>query len=155
MNSPEAPKLRRMNELKRTLSVDFLTDAQQEAMKEIMDHRSDNARFINLYGGKEVGKTYLSWVLQKTEEWKYYPQLPESAENPVVIYDHADPDRMATRNLRNHASINGIATVLYVTNKPAVEVFPRVELDPSDDHYETIKSNWESLELPTGKRSRN
>jgi hypothetical protein len=74
--------------------------------------------------------------------------MPDTADEPVVIYDHGDAERMATRKLRTHASINGLATVVYVTHKPAEEIYPRVELEPDKDHYETVRSNWKSLGLP-------
>jgi len=148
MTSPNAPLLRRMNALKDAVAVDQFSTAQREAMDQIQEHRDEDARFINLYGPKEAGKTFLCWAMQKSEGWEYHPQMPDSADEPVVIYDHGDADRMATRKLRTHASINGLATVVYVTNKPAEEVFPRVELAPEEEHYETVQSNWESLGLP-------
>jgi hypothetical protein len=54
---------------------------------------------------------------------------------------------MATRRLRNHATINAVASVTYVTEQPANEVFPRVKLEPSEDHYETIAQQWADLGL--------
>jgi len=147
MTSPEAPLLNRMNELKQAASPELLTEAQADALAEIRDHREDDAKFINLHGPPDAGKTFLCWVLQQTEGWTYYSQMPDSADDPVVIYDHGDADRMGTRQLRTHASINGLATVVYVTQTPAEEVYPRVELNPADNHYNMIQSNWESLGL--------
>jgi hypothetical protein len=137
-----------MNALKDAAEVDQLSIAQQEAIDQILEHRDDDARFINLYGPKKAGKTFLCWALQESEGWEYHPQMPDTADEPVVIYDHGDANRMTTRKLRTHASINGLATVVYVTQKPAEEVFPRVELAPEEDHYATVQSNWESLGLP-------
>ncbi|MFC3477744.1 hypothetical protein [Halobacterium litoreum] len=147
MTSPNALLLQRMNALKDAASVERLSAAQQEAMDQIRKHRDDDARFINLYGPEEAGKTFLCWALREAEDWEYHPQMPESADEPVVIYDHGEADRMATRNLRNHASINGLATIVYVTHRPAEEVFPRVELAPGEDHYQTVRANWEALGL--------
>lgn len=147
MTSPEAPLLQRMNALKQAASPELLTEAQSAALDEICEHRGDDARFINLHGPQDAGKTFLCWVLHQTEGWEYYSQMPDSADEPVVIYDHGGADRMGTRQLRTHASINGLATVVYVTKTPAEEVYPRVELDPAENHYDTIQSNWESLGL--------
>jgi len=153
MTSPESALLKQMNKLKEVASEDLLTEEQHGAINQIRQHREQDVRFINLYGSKDAGKTFLCWVLQRSEGWKYYPNMPEKADEPVVIYDHSDPDRMATRRLRNHANINGLATVVYVTETPAEELHPRVELSPSDSHYERIQSNWESMELPVENTS--
>lgn len=148
MTSPDAPLLRRMNALKHAVAVERLSTAQRQALNQIQKHRDEDNRFINLYGPENAGKTYLCWVLQKLEEWEYHPQMPDAANERVVIYDHGDADRMATRDLRTHASINGLATVVYVTQRPAEEVFPKVKLVPEEDHYGTIQSNWKSMGLP-------
>jgi hypothetical protein len=148
MISPDASLLRRMNTLKGAVAVDQLSTAQRQALNQIREHRDDDAQFINLYGRKKAGKTFLCWALRESEGWEYHPQMPDTADEPVVIYDHGDADRMATRKLRTHASINGLATVVYVTQRPAEEVFPRVKLAPEEDHYETVQLNWKSMGLP-------
>lgn len=149
MTSPEAPLLRRTNVLKDAASDDLLTGAQERAIAEIKEHRENEARFINLYGPQYAGKTFLSWILQQTTDWVYYQAVPDNPDTPTVIYDHADPERRATRNLRNHTSIHGLATVVYVTRRPADEIYPRVELQPGDDHYQQVAENWIDLGLDT------
>ena len=149
MSSPEAPLLQRMNALKEAVDESLLTPAQQEAREEIVEHREDGTPFINLHGPRHAGKTFLCWILQDVSEWVYYQAIPNDPDTPTVIYDHGDPNRRATRNLRNHASINGLATVVYVTERPAEEVYPRVELRPDDSHYEQVASTWEDLGIDT------
>jgi len=149
MTSPEAPLLQRMNALKEAVDESLLTPAQQEVHEEIIEHREDGAPFINLHGPRHAGKTFLCWVLQDVSEWVYYQAVPNDPDAPTVIYDHGDPSRRATRTLRNHASINGLATVVYVTDRPAEEVYPRVELRPDDSHYEQVASTWEDLGIDT------
>lgn len=138
-----------MNTLKEAASEELLTDAQEQALMEIKGHREDETRFINLHGPRYAGKTFLCWVLHQTTDWIYYQALTDNPDTPTVIYDHGDPERRATRKLRNHASINGIATAIYVTRRPADEVYPRVELQPDDSHYEQVANNWEDLGLDT------
>lgn len=149
MTSPNAELLQRMNTLKDAATDTLLTDAQVQALDTIEDYRSNSEPYINLYGPPDVGKTFLCWILQQDSDWTYYQALPDSPDSPAVIYDHADPERRATRQLRSHATINGLSTVVYVTNRPADEVYPRVELQPSDAHYDTITANWEQLGLNT------
>lgn len=149
MTSPNAPLLERMNSLKQGIDESLLTPAQQEAREAIKQHREDGAQFINLYGPRDAGKTLLCWVLQQGDEWDYYQALPKNPDSPVVIYDHGDPDRRATRELRNHASITGLATVVYVTERPATELYPRVELRPDDSHYEAVVNTLERLNIKT------
>ena len=155
MNSPKATLLKQANTLKETLEQDdpesMLTAAQADTLETIRQHRADGEPFINLYGPRSGGKTFLCWVLHATDEWKYHQALPESVNGPAVIYDHAESDRMATRRLRNHATINAVASVIYVTEQPANEVFPRVKLEPSEDHYETIAQQWADLGLSPGQ----
>jgi hypothetical protein len=147
MTSPEAPLLKRSNVLKEAASDELLTGPQEQALEAIREHRNDNARFINLYGPRQSGKTFLCWVLQQSGTWEYHQANPDSVSSATVIYDHGEADRMATRRLRNHATINGVASVVYVTEKPAEELYPRIELEPSSDHYATIEDNWDSLGL--------
>ncbi len=147
MTSPNATILTRMNTLKQAASGELLTDAQEAALTAIKDHREDDAKFINLHGPQHAGKTFLCWVLQQDSDWAYYQALPDNANTPTTIYDHGNPDRRATRKLRNHASINGLATIVYVTERPAEEVYPRVELSPAEEHYSEIASNWADLGL--------
>lgn len=149
MTSPKASLLRRTNVLKEAACEEMLTSAQEHAIKEIKEHREDKAQFINLYGPQYAGKTFLCWVLQETKDWVYYQAVSNNPDTPTVIYDHGDPERCATRNLRNHASINGLATVVYVTRRPADEIYPRVELQPGDGHYQQVAENWEHLDLNT------
>lgn len=151
MNSPEATLLQQMNVLKNAVDESLLTSAQEEALQAIMDHREDGAPFINLNGHKHAGKTFLCWVLEEVSEWTYYQAFPNHPDTPTVIYDHGDPERRSTRRLRNHASINGLATVVYVTNRPAEELYPRVELRPGDSHYEQVAGTWEDLGLDPDK----
>lgn len=149
MTSPNATLLKQMNTIKQAASAELLTDAQEDVLAAIKDHREDNAQFINLHGPQHAGKTFLCWVLQQDSDWTYDQALPDNADTPTTIYDHGNPNRRATRKLRNHASINGLATVVYVTDRPAEEVYPRVELDPTDDHYSEIAANWTDLGLDT------
>lgn len=147
MTSPNAPLLKRSNRLKQAASTDRLTDAQQSALQEIRDHREDGERFINLHGPQESGKTFLCWVLHNEENWEYHQAIPDSVSQPAAIYDHGKADRMHTRRLRNQATINGVACVVYVTEKPAEEVYPRVNLEVGSSHYTTIQENWDELGL--------
>lgn len=151
MTSPKAALLKQANTLKQALEQDnpesMLTAAQADALETIRQYRADGEPFINLYGPRGGGKTYLCWVLHATDEWEYHQALPDFVNSPAVIYDHADSNRIATRRLRNHATINAVASVVYVTEQPAKEVFPRVKLDPSEDHYETIVQQWADLGL--------
>ena len=147
MASPDAPLLKQMNTLKDAVDESLLTPAQEQARDTILDHREDGAPFINLHGPRHAGKTFLCWVLHETEAWPYYQAVHEQPDNPIITYDHGDSGRRATRKLRNHASINGLATVVYVTNQPADELYPRVELRPGENHYEQVASNREDLGL--------
>jgi hypothetical protein len=151
MSSPEAALLKQANALKESLGQNdpesMLTAAQVDVLETIRQHRADGEPFINLYGPRGSGKTFLCWVLHATDEWEYHQALPDSIDSPAVIYDHGESDRTATRRLRNHATINAVASVVYVTEQPAQEVFPRVKLDPSEDHYETIAQQWTDLNL--------
>ena len=149
MTSPETPLLRQMNVLKDTADESLLTDAQRDARDAILQHRQDDARFINLHGPRHAGKTFLCWVLHLSEGWGYYQTGSNDADTPTVIYDHGEPERRATRQLRNRASINGLATVVYVTKRPADELYPRVELRPGDDHYQQVTDTWQELGLDT------
>lgn len=149
MNSPKAPLLKRMNVLKKVADESLLTPAQEEARQAITDHQSDGASFINLHGPRHAGKTFLSWVLRDGTEGVYYQALPNNPDGPTVIYDHGEPERRATRQLRNHASIHQLETVVYVTERPAEELYPRVELRPGDTHYDLVAERWEELGLKT------
>jgi hypothetical protein len=149
MTSPEAPLLQQMNVLKEAADESLLTDAQREARDAILQHRRDDARFINLHGPRHAGKTFLCWVLHTSEGWGYYQSGSNDVDTPTVICDHGEPERRATRQLRNRASINGLATVVYVTKRPADELYPRVELRPGDDHYQQITDTWQELGLDT------
>lgn len=147
MTSPKAPLLQQMNKLKEVASEELLTNAQKEAISKITEHKKDDARFINLHGPQYAGKTFLCWVLARSRDWVYYQALPDNPDTPTVIYDHGEQERRSTRKLRNHASINGLATTIYVTRRPADEVYPRVELQPDDSHYEKVAENWDDLGL--------
>jgi hypothetical protein len=149
MSSPEAPLLRQTNTLKQAADESLLTDAQEGALDAIQQHRDDGAQFINLHGPRHSGKTFLCWVLHLSEGWDYYQTGSKGVDEPTVIYDHGDPERRATRQLRNQASIQGLATVVYVTESPAAELYPRVELRPGDQHYQQVADNWEELNLDT------
>lgn len=149
MTSPKATLLTRTNTLKDAAAEDLLTDAQQQAFDEIQAHREDGAHFINLHGPRYAGKTFLCWVLHQTPAWVYYQAMHDNPDTPTVIFDHGDPKRRATRKLRNHTSIHGLATILYVTRRPADELYPRVELNPDDRHYDQVASNWDTLGLDT------
>jgi hypothetical protein len=149
MTSPEAPLLRQMNVLKEAADESLLTDAQEDAYDAILQHREDGARFINLHGSRHAGKTFLCWVLHLSEGWAYYQTGSKSVDTPTVIYDHGEPERRATRQLRNRARINGLATIVYVTEHPADELYPRVELRPGDEHYQQIADTWDDLGLDT------
>jgi hypothetical protein len=149
MISPESPLLQQMNRLKDAASEAMLTDAQQEAFSEIKQHREDEARFINLHGPRYAGKTFLCWILSQSSDWYYNQAIADNPDTPTVVYDHGDPERRTTRQLRNHASIHGLATTVYVTRRPADELYPRVELKPGDEHYEQVAKNWEELGLNT------
>ncbi len=152
MNSPEAPLLKRMNRLKENVDESLLTPAQIEALEKIIEHRKDGAQFINLHGPRDAGKTFLCWALQQKDEWEYYQALPDDPTSPAVIYDHGSPERRTTRKLRNHVSITGVATVVYVTERPANELYPRVEFRPEDSHYEMVESTWERLGIKCNKK---
>jgi len=149
MTSPDASLLRQMNVLKEAAEESLLISAQEEARATIKQHREDDARFINLHGPRHAGKTFLCWMMHLAEGWGYYQWDSKNGGTPTVIYDHGDPERRATRNLRNYASIKGLATVVYVTEQPAKELYPRVELRPGDGHYEEVSSTWEELGLDT------
>ena len=127
----------------------MLTDVQQQALDQIQRYRRQEHQFINLYGPKDAGKTFLCWILQQNGMWEYYQALPERPRSPDVIYDHGNTRRQATRKLRNHATIHGLGTVLYVTRSPADELYPRVELSPEERHYKDVISRWKQLDLPT------
>lgn len=145
MTSPDAPLLRQMNRVKEALDKSMLTPAQQDVREAIIEHREDSEPFINLHGPQNAGKTFLCWILREEQDWGYYQAFPSDPTNPTVIYDHGKSDRESTRKLRNHASIQGLATVVYVTEKPANEIYPRVELRPDNSHYEMVASTWNSL----------
>jgi len=148
MASPEAPLLQRLNTLKQIQHQKYLTESQQEALETIKQHRDNGEIYINLYGPKGAGKTFLCWALQ-TNGWTYHQTFHNRVNNPAVIYDHGSRERRATRELRNNVELNGVACVVYVTRKPAEEVYPRVELTPSAPHYETVAATWEELGLNT------
>lgn len=148
MTSPKAPLLSRMNTLKQADFEECLTDEQRGALEKIQTHREAEEPYINLHGPPYAGKTFLCWSLHD-RGWAYYQALPNRVSETKVIYDHGAPERMATRRLRNNVELNGVACAVYVTEKPAEEVHPRVELSPSATHYETVASNWDQLGLDT------
>lgn len=146
MTSPEASILSRMNTLKQADFHVCLTDDQRDALETIQAHREAGEPFINLHGPPNSGKTFLCWALHD-HGWAYYQALPDDVSEATVVYDHGLPDRMATRQLRNNVDLSGVECAVYVTQKPAEEVYPRVELAPSAVHYETVADNWERLGL--------
>jgi hypothetical protein len=142
-----------MNRLKDALDEPMLTPAQKDVRETIIEYREDGEPFINLHGPRNAGKTFLSWILREEQGWGYYQAYPKDPSTPTVIYDHGGSDREATRKLRNQAAIHGLATVVYVTEKPAREIFPRVELRPDDRHYETVSDTWDSLGIKYNKQN--
>lgn len=149
MTSPSAPSLQRMNKLKRAVSEEYITPEQQRALKEILNYRQKREPYINFHAPSNAGKTFLAWVLSSKRGWGYYQSFPDEVSETVAIFDHGKCDRNSTRNLRRRSRLNGLATVLYITNKPATEVYPRVTLDSSTEDYSTMKSNWKKLGLDT------
>lgn len=147
MTSPNAPALRRINRLKQAASEEHLTSEQQRALKEILQQRKRRESYINLHGPSDAGKTFLAWVLSNKDGWGYYQSFPDEVHETVVIFDHGNSDRDSTRDLRRQSQLNRLATVVYITSKPATELYPRVALVPSVEHYNTIESNWEAIGL--------
>lgn len=147
MTSPDSPLLQRVNTLKQAASYDLLTDAQQHVYDEIEAYRHEGKPRINLYGGSNVGKTFLCWVLHCQEPWRYYPRMVDRVDSPTVIYDHSSAEREATRKFRTNIKTNSIRTALYVTQVPAAEIYPRIELDPQQDHFEALQETWVDLGL--------
>jgi len=146
MTSPEAPLITQSNTLKQVEFEAHLTDAQRAALTAIKNHRDAGEVYINLYGPKDAGKTFLCWALHE-DGWEYHQAFPDRVTNPAVIYDHGSPERRATRQLRNNVELQGVACVVYVTRTPAEEVYPRVQLSPSTTHYKTVVETWENLGL--------
>jgi replication-associated recombination protein RarA len=151
VTSPSAPALQRANKIKQAVTEELLTADQQRAIDAILEHRENREQYINLYGPSNTGKSFLAWVLSEQHGWGYYQSLAEDVGETVAIFDHGKPDRDSTRDLRRHSRLTGLATILYITNKPATEVYPRVTLDPSAEHYNTIESNWETIGLNTNQ----
>lgn len=151
MTSPSAPVLQRANKIKQAVTEELLTADQQRALDTILEHRKNREKYINLYGPSNAGKTFLAWVLSEQHRWGYYQSFAEDVGETVAIFDHGKPDRDSTRDLRRQSRLSGLATVLYITNKPATEVYPRVTLDPSAEHYNTIESNWATIDLNTNQ----
>lgn len=151
MTSPESNLLKRMNTLKQVNINEHLTSAQKGALEEIRQHRDNGEPFINLYGPKNSGKTFLCWALREYG-WKYQQASFERVTEPdvtAVVYDHGKPDRSTTRQLRNNVDLSGLSNVVYVTKSPAKEVYPRVHLSTDEQHYQTIAASWDTLGLDT------
>jgi len=147
MTSPEAPLLRQLNTLKQVDTyTEYLTEEQRDVFETIRSYRENGEPYINLHGPKSAGKTFICWALQEGD-WAYHQALPDRVNNPAVIYDHGEYERMATRSLRNNVEMNGVACVLYVTRKVAEEIYPRIEFNPSTAHYKAIANNWDQLGL--------
>jgi len=136
-----------MNTLKQIDIHEHLTSAQKEALEEIRTHRETGEPFINLYGPRGSGKTFLCWALREYG-WEYQQSYFKRVTEPnvtAVVYDHGDPTRVKTRQLRNTVDLSGLSNVVYVTKTPAKEVYPRVHLSPDEQHYQTIAGSWEAL----------
>lgn len=133
-----------MNALKRLDFEEALTQPQHEAIDAIRTHRDHGEPYINLYGPADAGKTFLCWALH-ADGWGYYQALADGVSETAVIYDHGSPDRRATRRLRNNIDMSPADTVVYVTQSHATEVYPRIELTPSDTHYRQVAATWERL----------
>lgn len=151
MTSPESNLLTRMNTLKQVNINEHLTSAQKGALEEIRQHRDNGEPFINLYGPRNSGKTFLCWAL-RGYGWKYQQARFERVTEPdvtAVVYDHGKPDRSTTRQLRNNVDLSGLSNVVYVTKSPAKEIYPRVHLSTDEQHYQTIAASWDALGLDT------
>jgi GTPase SAR1 family protein len=151
MTSPEADLLKQMNTLKQVDIRQHLTSAQKGALEEIRQHRENGEPFINLYGPRNSGKTFLCWALRE-HGWKYQQAHFQRVTEPdvtAVVYDHGKPDRSTTRQLRNNVDLSGLSNVVYVTKSPAKEVYPRVHLSVDEQHHQSIAANWDTLGLDT------
>jgi len=149
MTLPEADILKRMNSLKQVDIKQYLTSEQKGALEEVRQHREDGEPFINLYGPRNSGKTFLCWALRE-HGWKYQQAHFQRVTEPdvtAVIYDHGKPDRSTTRQLRNNVVLSGLSNVVYVTRSPAKEVYPRVHISAGEQHHRSVAANWDTLGL--------
>ncbi len=151
MTSPESDLLTRMNSLKQVDVNEHLTSAQEDALEEIREHRKNGEPYINLYGPRNSGKTFLCWALREYG-WEYQQAHFQRITEPdvtAVVYDHGEPNRSTTRQLRNNVDLSGLSNVVYVTKTPAEEVYPRVKLSPDEQHQQAIAACWETLGIDT------
>lgn len=151
MRSPDSSLLQRVNTLKQAASYELLTESQKEVVDEIEAYREAGKPRINLYGASETGKTFLCWVLHNRGPWRYYPRMVARVDSPTVIYDHASAEREAARKFRTNIKTNSIRTGLYVTRVPAAGIYPRIELDPPQNHFEAVQETWDELGLDPDK----
>jgi len=119
-----------INLIKEKANEEWLTKSQREVYRAILE-RWQSQPFVNLYGHRGVGKTFLAHLLAKHHGYVYVHDLAQAPHNaPHVILDDANYNRA----LRPLARTLGLGRVLLITETPIREAMPKVELalDPHD-----------------------
>jgi len=113
-----------MNLIKERADEGWLTDSQREVYQVILE-RWLTQPFVNLWGPRGAGKTFLARLLAKCRGYAYVHNLAEAPQNtPQVVLDDAE----YSRALRPLARSLGLGRVLLITETPVREAMPKVEL---------------------------
>lgn len=126
--------------MKRNIEESRLTQEQKQSLQNLKDKIHDS-KLVNLYGEKKVGKTFLAWVLAKNSNFEYFPSVNDADfSNKRLIIDNGGRSRNDARELRKVIKLNDVEKVIYLTRGPAKEVYPRVNLEASNDREDILAS---------------
>ncbi len=113
-----------VNLIKEKAAETWLTDSQRAVYETILEHW-ETQPFINLYGARGGGKTFIGRLLARERGYAYVQALGEApAGTAQVVLDDAAYDRM----LRPLARELALGRVILVSERPVREAMPKVEL---------------------------
>lgn len=141
-----APLLQLSNQLKSEASRELLVSSQSTALTEILSVL-DEYRLTALTGPRNVGKTFLGWVLCNQDDFGYYTWPVESISDDRIIVDNAPADRVDARATRAQCQLYGVEDCVYITRHrlSRAESVPEVRLRLSVDEEQSIITHWNQI----------
>lgn len=139
-----------VNRLKAEANQAMLTDTQGSAYTAVMEYWRFPRR-INLYGPPGSGRTFLAWVISKSEETPYYVSIEElrSATHNVskAIIDNVSATEREVRDLLAKLQLRRTHTALVITDRPVNLGLAEVELSaPTSNDFDVVYHNLSLLE---------
>jgi len=136
-----------INKVKENYSVEWLTPSQQ-AVFQMISQVYKFHEIINVYGHVGVGKTFLSWVIEKELSGFYIDNISEMEDSGLLIIDNCSNRRKNIREIIQESMLYEIDNIIIITDKKANDDIFSIELSLTDEDKTCFKNNlWRQFNL--------